>query len=254
VNATANKTGFTLLEVLIAAAIIVTIVSMVYGSYAATSESAEIYKSRMTQSQRVRATLQQIARQIRCCFVPERYNMTTDPEGADSNPYVLQDTDPMIFARRQTATEGVSDYFHSDPRAMGGEILRFVTTNAICCEQGQAGGLYEVAYIYDKYTATLLLSERTFVGTSKSVAKAAERQPLLENVARIELGFCDGKKWQTRWNFGQAKELPRAVRIALTVQEESHRPLRCSTAVYVSCHEAQPENTGHEGARQTETK
>jgi len=255
VNGRADKAGFTLLEVLVAAAIIVTIVSMVYGSYAATSKSTETYKARMAQSQRVRAALQQISRQIRCCFVPEQYKTAEGPEGAaDGNSQVLQDADPVFPTGWQTATKGVSDFFRSDPGAIGGEILRFVTTNAICSGQGQAGGLYEVAYIYDKYTATLLLSERTFVGTSKSVTKTTDRQPLLNNVARIELEFYDGNKWLTRWDLSQSNGLPRAVRIDLTVQDKNHQPLRYSTAVYVSCYKAQPNNTGQQQISWTQTQ
>jgi len=253
VNGRAHKAGFTLLEVLVAAAIIVTIVSMVYGSYAATSESTETYKARMAQSQRVRATLQQIARQIRCCFVPEQHNTAEDPEeAADGNWQALQDPDSTLLTGRQTVTEGVSDFFRSDPGPIGGEILRFVTTNPIGSGQGQTGGLYEVAYIYDKYMATLLLSEGAFVGASASAAKRTDRQPLLENIARIDLEFYDGKKWLNRWDLSKAKELPRAVRIDLTVQNENHQPLRYSTAVYVSCYKAQPNKARHGDASWTE--
>jgi type II secretory pathway component PulJ len=58
-----------LVEVLVAAAIIVTIVSMVYGSYFATAKSTEAYKAKMTLSGQTRKVLGQMARQIRCSYV-----------------------------------------------------------------------------------------------------------------------------------------------------------------------------------------
>ena len=63
-----NKDGFTLLEALVAMAIVVSIVSMVYGSYFATSKSADVYKARMTTSESAGGVLQQMARQIRCSY------------------------------------------------------------------------------------------------------------------------------------------------------------------------------------------
>ena len=63
-----GKNGFTLVEILVAMAIIVVIVSLVYGSYFATSKSTQAYKSRIALFQQGRKVLRQMARQIRCSY------------------------------------------------------------------------------------------------------------------------------------------------------------------------------------------
>jgi prepilin-type N-terminal cleavage/methylation domain-containing protein len=61
-NNKSNKNGFTLLEILVAMAIIVLIVSMVYGSYFATSKSAQACNTRIANSQQGRKLLEKVAR------------------------------------------------------------------------------------------------------------------------------------------------------------------------------------------------
>ncbi|MHC4632893.1 MAG: PulJ/GspJ family protein, partial [Planctomycetota bacterium] len=75
-SGSSGKRGFTLVEILVAMAIIVTIVSMVYGSYFATSKSAETCKAKMALSQQVRKVLQQMARQIRCSYADKAEELT----------------------------------------------------------------------------------------------------------------------------------------------------------------------------------
>ncbi|MHC4244281.1 MAG: PulJ/GspJ family protein, partial [Planctomycetota bacterium] len=65
------RAGFTLIEILVAVTIIVTIVSMVYGSYFATAKSTDAYQARMTTSGQTRKVLDRMARQIRCSYIGE---------------------------------------------------------------------------------------------------------------------------------------------------------------------------------------
>ncbi len=67
-NNSPGKNGFTLVELLVALAIIVTIVTMVYGSYFATSKSAQVCNAGIAVLQQGRKVLEQMAQQIRCSY------------------------------------------------------------------------------------------------------------------------------------------------------------------------------------------
>jgi len=197
------RTGFTLIEILVAAAIIVTIVSMVYGSYFATAKSTDVYKVRMTLSGQTRKVLGQMARQIRCSYVGKIVERT--------------DSAGTISRGKRKIPESPIRYFNCEPDAHGGEILHLVTTNGLFCQEGQADGLFDVTYKFDKNSGTLYLSQRRFVGNPDSLIEKRNWRPILRNVECVELDFFDGKQWLPVWNFiKQKRTLPYAVKIGIT--------------------------------------
>ena len=130
-SSSSDKDGFTLVEILVAMAIIVTIVSMVYGSYFATSKSAQAYKSRITLSQQGRKVLGQMTRQIRCSYASK----------ADKNTY------PAPIPQQGKADPAiVINYFNGNSDEPSGEILHLVTTNGFSVGLVPSNGLFEVTY------------------------------------------------------------------------------------------------------------
>ncbi len=230
----ADKTGFTLIEMLVAVAMVVTIVSMVYGSYSATSKSAEAYKARMTLCDQARSVLQQMARQIRCCY-----------GGAPTDS-----ADPTKAALPKTAAllQSPVNYFKGGPNAPNGEILHLVTTSALSGEPDLAGGLFDAAYRFDKSTRTLFVSCTRFVQTPKGLVEERDWSPLIENVDHIELTFFDGRQWIDEWDFTRRKNLPAAVRIDIACRDENRRQCSYGTAAYICCSNSQNNRTASEMA------
>jgi len=214
-------TGFTLVEILVAAAIIVTIVSMVYGSYFATAKSTDVYKVRMTLSGQTRKVLGQMSRQIRCSYIGK----------------TVEDTDSAgTFSRgERKITEKPIIYFNCEPDAPGGEILHLVTTNGLFCQEGQADGLFDVTYKFDKNSGTLSLSQIRFIGTPERLIEERNWRPLLRNVECIELEFFDGQQWLSKWDFKQKRKLPYAVRIGITSKDKNYRQCHYGTIAHVGC-------------------
>ena len=216
------RTAFTLVEVLVAAAIIVTIVSMVYGSYFATAKSTDVYKVRMTLSGQTRKVLRQMARQIRCSYIGKTIE-DTGSAGTFSQGERKIKVSPIIF-------------FNYEPDVPGGEILRLVTTNGLFCQEGQADGLFDVAYKFDKNSGTLSLSQRRFISTPEKLVEKRNWRPLLINVECIELDFFDGQQWLSKWDFKQKRKLPYAVKIGITSGFGGASPtLHYGTIAYVGC-------------------
>ena len=54
---------------------------------------------------------------------------------------------------------------------------------------------------------------------------------VLRDVTDIQLAFYDGQRWEQSWDLRRRHELPRAVRIELTVMDEMGRSHRMGTAV-----------------------
>lgn len=228
-NNSSGKTGFTLVELLMAVAIIVTILSIVCGSYFAISKSTKSCKAKIALSQQARKVLNQIARQIRCS-----YAATTE---------MPVNTAKATSHKRRSIPENIINYFHGNPDAPTGEILHLVTTNGIFLGQKPADGLFDVTYRFEKNKGLLLRSQQRFVGTSKGLVERRNWQPIIRNVEYIELAFFDGQQWLREWDFKENRELPCAAKITIKCEDENHQQYRCSTIAYVCCRNNKDQKT-----------
>ncbi len=234
--------GFTLLEILVAMAIIVTIVSMVYGSYFAASKSTQICKARITLYQQGQDVLEQMARQIRCSYssTGEKH---TYPVTSISQPV------------KKIPESEVNYYFEGNSDEPNGEILHLVTINGILGKQKPADGLFDVIYKFDKRTGVLSFSQARFIGTPKNVVGKRNWRPIARNINRIELSFFDGQKWLKKWELYHGLpardttarmavvRLPRAVKIEISCENENYQQYHCSAVAYVCCQTNQGKET-----------
>lgn len=224
--------GFTLIEMLIALAMITMIVSMVYGSYAATTRSMDLCTRRTASMERACLVLRLMAGQIRCAYAPP-------PDSNDTRPGTLQGDgngmsralgDRQVAAQTQPAT-----LFRGDSRHARGEILVFVTAGASGAGLDTPGTLACVIYRYDRATSTLTMSRRDLAEPAPGQPAVEDARLLLHNVTGVELAFHDGRTWLDTWDSGREKRLPRAVRITVVVADEASRQHRLMTAAPVMC-------------------
>jgi prepilin-type N-terminal cleavage/methylation domain-containing protein len=217
----AGKNGFTLIEMLVAMAIVVSIVSMVYGSYFATSRSAEAYKAKMSVSESASGVLRQMARQIRCSYAkaPE------SPKAGAGNAIV----------KTQGILEEPINYFQGGLNVRSGEILHFATTASVSSLDDFKNGLADVVYKLDRTTGTLMVSARRFVETAGPLVEERDFSVVTEGVEYVELAFFDGAEWLDEWNFAQMKKLPRAVRIGIACEDENGRKCKYATIAQIYC-------------------
>jgi type II secretion system protein J len=217
-----TKTGFTLVEILVAMAIVVTIVSMVYGSYFATARSAETYRLKMTASEQARTTLQQMSQVVRCAYAPAMEEPCCTPRGS---------------REKQKATTQTIDYFEGDNDARTGRILHLVTTARIAPGRLRAAGLFDVVYMFDPTVVTLFVARSRFVETQNERQQNGYRnwRPLLENVEDVDLAFFDGSEWLAKWDFRQEQRLPAAVRIRLACRDAKGRLSAYGSVVDIGC-------------------
>lgn len=215
------KNGFTLVEILVAVGIIAAIISMVYGTFLATTKASERYKSRITLYQQERKALSQIARQIRGAYA----GLNEEPNTAGTS----------AFQSTKIINAGKIRYFEGNLDTTGGEIMHIVTTNGIFIDQKPVDGLFEVAYKLDKSSGTLFRSQGRFIRTSIDTGKKIYWQPIADNIENIKLTFFDGQQWLNNWDFNDKRKLPFAVKISISCEDENHRKYFYDTVAYIPC-------------------
>ena len=210
-KAATYRKGFTLIEVVIAAAIILSIFSVLYGTYFSISGATKTVRAKQELSQQAADMMTRLARQIRCSYATN------------------------------TANENKVDYFYGKSDSIG-EVMYFITTNSFFVLPADASeGLFDVAYKFDRNEGVLYVSQRKFVGSTKKTARK-EWVPIAENVKSFDVEFFDGQRWFDRWAYNDKQKLPSAVKIDIAFENQTNRIYKCSTSVNVYC------GTGNEKA------
>ncbi len=222
-------TGFTLVEMLVALALVSTIATMVYGSYAAVSRSLDLYGSRTACYERACLVLRLMARQIRCAYVPPSPARPTPPSPQNS-------TSPALPAA-----------FGADSRNAGGIILSFITTAGLATAPDTPMGVAHVMYRYDPSNGTLSICCEPYRYAADEAQESGPWRPILSGVTRVDLQCYDGRQWQVAWN-GESEKLPRAVKIAFTILDEKDRAHEFETTVPIGSRIALPRQRISTGA------
>jgi prepilin-type N-terminal cleavage/methylation domain-containing protein len=205
-----NK-GFTLVEVMIAAAIMALIISLLYGAFAGSIKTMEISSQGGDCYRRARVILNRMTHEISCAYLPSQGKKEiTDIQYA--------------FIGEDRAEDDL-------PR----DSLSFTTTALPL--KGPSHGLKEVGYYLapDPETdePTFLMREDT---TPDDHADEGGRSYLLaEGVWGIDFTYYDerGRDWK-RWDSTAAifgGKIPRSVRISLFFKDERGEPLSFSATV-----------------------
>jgi len=234
-NVSFAKAGFTLLEILVAVAIIVGILAMVYGSYFATARSAEAYETKMEMSGQARQVLAEMARQIRCAYAPRVLDTPEESQQTSGGQGKSPEPADSISQQTEIISKPTPNYFSGNVSGLGGKILHLVTTAGSDTGQEPATGLFEVAYRLDVGSGVLFFSQQRFVGTLDGGLRNWDWQPVLDRVEQIDLTFFDGQDWLRRWDFKDKRRAPRAVRLDVTCRDENYRRCQYTTVACIPC-------------------
>jgi len=240
-----NSAGFTLIELIVALTIIVGILSMVYGSYAATTRSIDVSGARMACIERGCLALRLMARQLRCAYAPPSIAGPSNPSPTGSNPGGTAGNAQSAPYPVAAPSKKSAALFQGDSHDPRGRILSFFTTGGSGGGPNAPRGLSRVAYRYDPIAATLSISRRDGTEPLRDLQDPDGEQPLLRNVTSIALKFHDGRQWQDTWDFKRKHGLPRAVKVELIVADQTGRPHHLGTTVSI----VQQTNAGQENVK-----
>jgi len=224
-----NKAGFTLLEMLVALTIIVAILAMVYGSFTATTRSIDASGARLARVERACFALRLMSRQVRCAYAPRSHETGT---GSDSG---------SMFEAAETSPRTPSILFRGGSHDPRGEVLSFITSSGLGANPDAPRGLCRVTYSYDRAASTLSIRRQEHADSSANRPTPGHSDVLLRNVTSVGLKFHDGRQWQEAWDAVQKHELPRAVKVEITVTDEAGRPHSLGTTIPIT-QETHPES------------
>jgi prepilin-type N-terminal cleavage/methylation domain-containing protein len=200
-----SPAGFTLLEVLVAGAILSMVLAILYGVFSQTLTSKQFAEARSAQSRAARIVLLRIGDDLQASFP---------------------------FAPARSRFVGKTSRSQQFPEA----FLSFVSLSGLPLTSGShEGDWYEIKYqlVPDpRSSSARQLIRRTrfappIAGLTAARADAGETLPLLTGVRGWQLSFFDGRVWHDEWGKEQTQaRLPRAVKIELYLERRKKEATR----------------------------
>lgn len=219
-----RKNGFTLIEIIIALAMILTIISMVYATYWATAQSIDRCNAKIASARQARSLLAKMTRQIRCLYpVPNQGYSASVPKTSANN------------TTNNNAATATIPYFLGGVGRDDNIILRLVSTAEIFRDKIFPNGPFDIAYKYDRLRGILYYSQRKYVTGPENDSQEKNWFPLAQNVASIELAFHDGRSWRENWNLNSKRPVPLAVKIKVVFTDEKPGSIGFTSTAYINC-------------------
>jgi prepilin-type N-terminal cleavage/methylation domain-containing protein len=234
-----RSSAFTLIEILVALAIMVIVVGCAYGIYFAATRSASRYRARAEVERDARALLRMMSREIRCSYFPQ----PTETSAVQSSPAVTSGLlPPPGPAPTRANTPGatmttrqdrpVYDYL-GGPDGRHGSFLQTLTTGGIADPDQPSSGLYNIAYRLDARKRMIWRRQVDMLEPPDSKTQESSWLCVARGVESVKCSFFDGKAWADSWKTDLTTGLPYAVKIEIALADTEGRVSRYATSVNV---------------------
>ena len=212
--------GFTLLEITIALGMLGLILSALYGSYRAVADSILGIQPQITLDQRGRLFVQQLSRQVRCCY-SNRPNPLRRPTSREDRTTLDRESRLSLFRGGDTSRDE--------------SLLRYVTSTGTRTQRNYPGCMTVVSYKLDTWQRTLSVREELYGQHSDD--EDENWRVILEDVLEIEFAYFDGKDWQDEWDSQKAGGLPCAMRVTFLLGSSSDDCIDWTSVIPILCSE-----------------
>ena len=190
---------------------VLTIITLVYGTYFTTARSVERCNANISSVQQVRTVLDNMTRQIRCCYQPPVQNIDNTSEKTIKSVSMIGGKD------------------NSD-----GIILQLITTAKIFTDNEFPNGPFVAAYKFDPVSGVLFYSQKKYIPEYDSRAKDINWMPIADNIESIILSFYNGTKWLNKWDAAVSKyQQPQMIKIEMTCGNNKSSSINFSSITHV---------------------
>ena len=255
--------AFTLIEILVALAIMVIVVGCTYGLYMAATKSATRYRARTEVERDARALLRMMAREVRCSYLPTAAAAPTvqpSPAGTSGAPASFLNataTPPSPGASGppppRANMPGTTTIIRKDrpvydllagPGGRDGSFLQTLTTGGIGDPDQPSSGLYNVGYRLDADQKMIFRRQVDLLEAPDSKVQETSWVCVARGVQSVKCSFFDGKDWQDSWKTDLTTTgLPYAVKIEIELMDTEGRVSSYSTSVNVTLASGPPGQT-----------
>ncbi len=188
--------GFTLVEILIAVAIVSLILTIIYGSYTSSIDTMNYTQEKMEVFSMTRLTLSRMNEELTSSFFSE-------------------DSEDVMFS----GEEGKIDFISSSHERIFKDSKE--------CDLVEIGYFTEAAEVGASGTESLLvrreslsLWRRADRTPDDDVLEGGEKEKLVEGLKGIEFKYYDGEEWRDEWDSKEESCLPQAVKVILKFPEK----------------------------------
>lgn len=209
-----NKSGFTLIEVLIALAMVAIISTLIYGSFARTFEVREVVTQSQQRYHGIRVALERMSREISMAFI-----------------YDCRQQDTSTGERRQQTL------FKSEREGKFDKLTFTSFSHLRLYKDAHESDQNVLSYFGEddpKHSSQSNLMRREKPRIDGQPEEGGETQILCPDIKELRFTFWDVDKndWVNDWNCSQVErqnKLPRLVRITLTINDGPNSQMKLST-------------------------
>jgi general secretion pathway protein J len=220
--------GFTLIEILVAMAMLVLIMGVLFSSHRAVTASIERLGPRAATERRARSVLNSLMAQVRCCYGGQ----------ADANSLTLkppQTQNQRTAADLSVRAEEDLSLFRAGTGGESTVVLSLVTSQSRAPQGRSSSGLRRVRYRFDRAHGTLAVAEGRYTDGVSGQDLDEDSFVVLERVRAVSVECFDGRAWQREWDDAVQGGLPRAVRVEWTVEDEQGHEIHTRSGARILC-------------------
>jgi prepilin-type N-terminal cleavage/methylation domain-containing protein len=231
--------AFTLIEILVALAIMTIVVGCTYGLYIGATKSAARYRARTEVERDARALLRMMGREIRCSYfslsseAPAVQSSPAGTSGSMNSPGPAPARANTPGATMTTRKDRPAPDYLAGPDGRDGSFLQTLTSGGIADPDQPSSGWYNVAYRLDAGQKMIWRRQVDLLEPPDSKAQESSWRCVARGVESVNCSFFDGKSWADSWKSDLTTGLPYAVKIEITLTDAEGRVNRYSTSINV---------------------
>ncbi|UCD56584.1 MAG: prepilin-type N-terminal cleavage/methylation domain-containing protein [Candidatus Hydrogenedentota bacterium] len=214
--------GFTLIEILVATAILAIIFSIIFGTFFYTINNAEEQQERAAIYHRASFILNNISQNVSSAYVPFGGNY----RGDENEKSVFLGSDVSL---EDSDMDSLST-FTTNPRFGTRGIVE--GTAYVSYEVASGGGIGEADWLRDDNNPLLLKCALEHLQL-KSEDEDAERVQWTQNIRSLNIEYFDGSDWIQEWSYEDQGALPNAVKAELELADSNGESYAFSTIAHV---------------------